>query len=70
MTNRFSMGRYPTIAEQVQLAKTHPNPQANHLMRKYLNSIKRKRRALKKEQNLKEIKKLAAQAGIDLREVM
>jgi len=61
---------YPTIAEQIQLAKTHPNPQACHLMRKYLNSIKRKRRALKKEQALKQIKRLASQANIDLRKVM
>ena len=60
---------YPTLAEQVQLAKTHPNPQANHLMRKYLNSIKRKRRALRKAQNLKEIMRLAGQANIDLRKV-
>jgi len=60
---------YPTLAEQVQLAKTHPNPQACHLMRKYLNSIKRKRRALKKEQALKQIVRLAGHNNIDLRRV-
>jgi len=50
------------------MTKTYPT-QANHLMRKYLSSIKRKRQDLRKAQNLKKIIRLAGQANIDLRKV-
>jgi len=58
----------PTLADQAK-AKTLFQIERGHLMRKYLNSIKRKRRALKKERALKEIIRLAGQANIDLRKV-
>ena len=58
---------YPTLAEQVQLAKTHPNRPGYYL---FLNKIKRKRQNEKRAATLRRIKKLAAQTGVDLREVM
>ena len=59
--------RYPTLAEQVQLAKTHPNPQAYHL---FLKKIKRTKQNQKRNDVLRGITKLAAQTGVDLRKVM
>tara|TARA_Y100001937_G_scaffold72663_1_gene98871 strand:+ start:256 stop:456 length:201 start_codon:yes stop_codon:yes gene_type:complete len=61
----------PTLADRYESqAKTLFQIERGHLMRQYLNSIKRKRRALKKERASKEIKKLAAQAGVNLQELM
>ena len=58
---------YPTIAEQVQLAKTHPNRHGYYL---FLNKIKRKKQNQKRNDALRRITKLAAQTGVDLRELM
>jgi hypothetical protein len=58
---------YPTLAEQVQLAKTHPNRPGYYL---FLNKIKRKKQNQKRNHALRRITKLAAQTGVDLRELM
>jgi len=56
---------YPTLAEQAQAKTQHPR--GYYL---FLNKIKRKKQDKKRDAALREIKKLAAQANVDLREVM
>jgi len=56
---------YPTLAEQAQAKTQHPR--GFYL---FLNKIKRKKQNKKRAATLRKIKKLAAQTGVDLREVM
>ena len=51
----------PTLADQAQAYRGY---------RLFLNKIKRKKHNQKRDEALRQIKKLAAQANIDLRKVM